>query len=249
MRKVIGYPLVLIVGLMLGMHLPVLGQQPNVDTTFVHAAYNHAVALYHGAIGNQAIIYNGAQYIGYPFKFETGHPYFLADQNHPGNIVYEQVAFPNLELRYNMVADIVVLVQSNRWIQLASSQISAFTVANHQFIKVEPDNNFKNTPSVGFYEVLYQQQTSVLKKEIKKIKEDVRLPPEGVVRYIYSNTSYYILNNQQYFKIRNKRSMVKAMADKKQAIDKYIRTNRLKYKSNPEQTLTAVAAYYDEIKP
>jgi hypothetical protein len=124
------------------------------DSIFYQKAIHHSIALYHQSLGDQSGLYNGSQYAGYQFTFkEDGHSYFYKDYT-KGSIVYDQVLYSDIDLLYDEVADVIILKDGSRFIELINNKISRFAIGNNVFVHIEKEA--ANTIKSGFYNVLYQ---------------------------------------------------------------------------------------------
>ena len=217
------------------------------DSVFYQKAINNAIAVYHQSIGDQSGLYNGIQYIGYPFTFKEGHPFFYTPDLSAGSVTYDGVYYANVLLRYDEIAEVVIIQDSIHRLQLHSSRISRFTVANNTFIRIVKDSLGANLEKTGFYNLLYEGNTSVLKKEIKRIREEVQNTTDGVQRFIDEKKYYYIKKPNGYFTVNRKKDVFKILKDHKKEIQQYIKANDLSFKHDKDNLLIKVSAYYDQL--
>jgi hypothetical protein len=129
-------------------------------------------------------------------------------------------------------------------ISLISGQVERFSIENHLFIRLTDSLN-PSAPRNGFYEQLYQGHVLLLKKERKRIEDDVTSPEKGLQHYISSTTSYYLKKGNTYYSVSNKRSLLNVLKDKKPDIRKYIRKNGIHLKDDKDNALAKVVAWYD----
>ena len=137
------------------------------DSFFYKKSIANTIALYHKTSGNQTALYNGVPYAGYNFGFEKGHPFFYSDVPQNGSIVYDNVLYTDVNLRYDEISKVVLLHQINRQIQLHTEKINSFTISNHQFIHITTNNIAQEELASGFYEILYDGAVTLLKKNTK----------------------------------------------------------------------------------
>ncbi|WP_435353555.1 hypothetical protein [Emticicia sp. SJ17W-69] len=215
------------------------------DSIFLQKAINHSVALYHLSLGDQSGLYNGSQYVGYSFTFkEGGQPYFYKDYT-KGSIIYDQVLYYNIDLLYDEVADVLILKDGVRYIQLINNKISRFTIGSNAFVQLakEPTNMIKS----GFYHILYEGSiNSVFKRETKTINE-VLNSFEGIQRFIKTEQYYTIKNNNQYYLVNRKKDVLAIFKDHKKEIQQYIKSNKLNFKKERTNFLIKVCTYHDQL--
>lgn len=214
------------------------------DSTFRQKAINHSIESYHQSLGYQSGLYNGNQYSGYQYTFkENTYPYFYKDYT-KGTIVYDQVLYTNIDLLYNEVSDAVILKDGVRQIQLINDRVSRFSIADNNFSHLE--KNSTNNINTGFYRVLYEGKTNVLKRETKNINEILN-SFEGIQRFIKIEQFYYIKSNNEYNIINQKKDIFNLFKDYKKEVQQYIKSNKLDFKNERDNFLIKVCTFYDEL--
>jgi hypothetical protein len=217
------------------------------DSLFYQKAVSNLVSLYHQSSGDQSGIYSGTQYGGYPFSFTEGHPFFYTDKSGTGSVLYDGVLYENVQLQYDELKEVVVMQDASHRIQLVNERIAAFTVFNNRFIRLERDSLNRSLVSTGFYNLLYEGNVSALKKETKELREELRSNGEGIQRYIDVRKYYYIKKNNEYYPVKNKKSVTGIYADHKKEIQQFIRKNKLSFRKAPDEMLVKVTEYYDRL--
>jgi hypothetical protein len=215
------------------------------DSLVYTAAVKNLVATYHKNIGDQTGKYNGSQNAGYTVSFYEGHPYFYLQELSKGSITYDNVVFENVELLYDEVKDWVILQDSTHRIQLVSQRLQGFTIFDQPFVRLEKD---AVTPivSTGFYQVLYDGEIKLYKKEVKKITEKFTNTPELKVLFekVYY---YYIKKGNRFYPIEKKKDFIKILNDKGKDVNNFISNERLNFRKDKDNTLTKIVTYYDQI--
>ncbi|MEP7277372.1 MAG: hypothetical protein ABI813_01905 [Bacteroidota bacterium] len=220
-------------------------QSPAADSILYKSGIQHLVTLYHQASGEQSGLYNGSQYSGYFFSFTGGDPFFKDKEPGLGSVVYDGVLYENVMLQYDEIQDVVVMEDSARRIQLINDRIARFRLFDNNFIRIVKDTENAVLVRTGYYNLLYEGNISLLKKEEKYIRED---PSTGVLlRFIESHVYYYLKRNNEYFSIKNKNSLLALFSDRKKEIRQYIRKNGLSYRNDRDNMLTKTIAYCDQL--
>jgi hypothetical protein len=218
------------------------------DSVFYRNALHNTAALYHQSIGDQSGLYNGSRYADYPFRFrDQAHPFFKSDILSVGSVVYDNVLYGNAGLLYDEVSDVLIFQDASHRLQLVSERVSGFTLLDNNFIRILKDSLNRSGISTGFYNLLYEGNVRVLKKEIKSIKEDVQNNTERVIRYIEVKRYYYIKRGDRYYVVKRKKDLTEIYKDRKKEILQFIKSKKLNFKSNKDIMLAAVSAYYDLI--
>src|SRR5215475_3684807 len=66
------------------------------------------VDVYYQSLGEQSPLYNGSQYIEYPFIIQDGHPFFGSQGFVNATIRFEGMTFDEVPTLYDIVRDQVV---------------------------------------------------------------------------------------------------------------------------------------------
>ena len=224
----------------------VSAQSASEDSILYKSAIAHTLDVYYRQVGDQSPIYNGSLYPGYGFSFKAGSPFFLTSEFHPDSLVYDGIKFNNIPLLFNDQMEVLITTDQGYWVQLVNERLSSFTILNHHFIRLVVDSLNKELSGTGFYELLYQGRSAVLKKTIKKIKEELS-SSEGILRSIDQTDRYYVRMGKAYFTIRSKREILNIFSDHRKGIQQFMRKNKLKFRKDKANTLIRVTAYYDQI--
>lgn len=217
------------------------------DSLIYRAAIANTEQVYFDRIGDQSPLYNGRLYYGYPFTFTAGIPFFLSREFRKSSLNYEGLLLENVPLLYDDLSEAVITLNRGFWIQLINERLSWFTIDGHQFIRIVVNKSNQDLYGTGFYEVLYEGHTVLLKKMVKKIREELTTS-EGILRYIDEYPHYYVKMGNAYFPVNRKKEMLTVFSDHKKELSQFMRKNKLKFRKDPQGVLTKVTAYYDQIR-
>ncbi|MEO5681534.1 MAG: hypothetical protein ABIQ88_02775 [Chitinophagaceae bacterium] len=223
----------------------VLAQSTPDDSLLYNKAVSHLVNLYHQSAGDQSGLFNGSQYGGYPFSFTEGNPFFREDKPGFGSVIYDGVLYEKLRMQFDEVKDVLFTQDSARRIQLLNERIDRFTLFNNNFIRIVKDTENTVLIRTGFYNLLYEGNTSLLKKEEKHIREDVS--SGELRRFIDVSEYYYLKKNNLYYAVKSKRNLLDIFNDRKKDIKQFIAKNKLSYRKDKQNMLTQTTAYYDQL--
>jgi hypothetical protein len=222
---------------------PLLAQLSAEDSIFYKQAVKNLVEVYKQAAGDQSRLYNGSQYGGYQFPFMNGHAFFKDDKPTIGSVLYDGVLYENTPLQFDEVQEVIV-ADSIRRIQLLNDRIERFVLFDNNFVRLTRDTSNAASPiKTGFYNILYEGKSTLLKREEKLIREEVSTGE--LQRFIEIHTFYYLKKNNVYLPIRTRKAILTIFADRKKEIRQYIRKNKLSYKNDRDNMLSKVTAYYD----
>jgi hypothetical protein len=205
-----------------------------------------AIKIYTRSLGDQAAIYNGAQYRRYPHVIHNGHPFFLADKLMKGTVNYDDLQYDDVNLLYDEVNDELITtdVQGDNLVQLYKRKVNAFTIGQHSFINVKPS---ANSPEAGYYRVLYNGRSQILVREKKSIQVKTGRTKEETERSVFASTDYYLRTPKGYQKFNRLSSLLSLMGSHRKAVDDYIRKEKLRTRAEKENTFYRAAAFYDQL--
>ena len=137
----------------------------------------------------------------------------------------------------------VMPMKRNQQIQLIKEKLKSFTIGTDKFINIWVDSNVTNLYASGYYQALAEGPVSLLKKEVKKIRE--RIVGTEIVYQIDVTTDYYVKEKQNLYLIDGKKAIIKILNNKSQELKKYINAERLNYNKDKETMLIKVVNYYN----
>jgi len=197
------------------------------------------------ALGEQAPIYNGNEYIEYALILQEGHPFFKSSLFTNGDIYFDGMLFLGVPMVYDLIKDQVVIRDFHNIykINLPASKIQQFILSDHVFVRIV-HNNF-NEINTGFYEQLYKGKVGLFAKREKAIIE--KHGSQQIDNVVVSTNSYYVMKKDIYYKFKNERSLLKILNDKKKEIQQYFKKNRIRYKDDPERSMVMAIEYYNRL--
>jgi hypothetical protein len=218
------------------------------DSSFYSAAISNAIRVYHSYLTPEPGLYNGSEYAGYPIRLTEGHQFFNTNELVNGSIVYDSVLYENVLMQIDLITEHVIINSfgSGYYIQLINEKISSFKLLDHTFIRLVKDSANSNVISTGFYERLYAGNITVLKKEQKKLRENVSVTT-GVTGSVTENDFYYLKKAGKFYDVKNKNALLEILQDKKKELKQFMHKNKLKFRKDPDNVLIKVAGYYDTL--
>jgi hypothetical protein len=215
------------------------------DSSYYHTAVNNLISIYYQSTGDQSRLYNGPVNSGYNYTFKSGHPYFLDPNPMKGSIFYDGFFYDNVQLQYDEITDAVIFLDSSHRLQLIKDKIARFTISGHHFVHLYKDSLNKTLPSPGFYELLHKGKTMLIKKQKKSVRESTSAG-EGIQRFAESKTTYLLKKGGQYYYVKNKKSLLRLLNDRKKELSGFIRSNKLSFRKDPDNAFQKTTAFYDQ---
>lgn len=218
--------------------------QISADTLGPAAGQPEALLAYDRATYRQAMLYEGNEYVTHNHRIKI-HPFFVTDSLQIGTILYSGAFYKDVAMLYDIVRDEVAIQRSGTpyRIRLHSERISSFSLGNHQFARLVGDS----TAGVrtGFYQLLYDGSVKALARRIKTIHEDIS---SGQYKADFvEEDRYFVLKNGTYYPVKSKRALLRLFPEQASALQKYLRANRIKFKQQREEAITAVVRQYDHL--
>ena len=220
--------------------------QSSSDTLFRQKAVQSLISIYHQFLGNQAGLYNGPEYEPYPMRFKEGQPYFEADSFSLGSVRYDGLDYSKVFMKYDLVRDELLILNHDGFnkINLIKDKVVEFSLFNHRFINIIPDSSTQSSFTPGFYDLLHDGKLRLLAKRAKDVQQTIS--SLSVDYYVRSSTIFFLLKNGVYHLVRNKKSLLEHLKDKRSGLQQFIKANNIKFKKNFEVAAIKVLDYYDQ---
>jgi hypothetical protein len=212
-------------------------QNLNTDTLFVSQAAEEAIDQYKNALGVQAHIYNGSEYIEYRSQGDE-HPYLYDDWNY-GSVVYANVRYERIPLFYDLAYDeLITNYTHGKKIQLLRQHVSSFEIEGRTFVMLS-----NAQVSEGYYELLYDGK---MKFYVHRLKvATTKINGNDAEAAFEERVKYYVFNNGKYHAVKSKGSVLALFGDRKKEIAKFARENGIKFAPR-EKSVPAMIAYFEK---
>ena len=216
--------------------------------------------IYNSLQKNEVTGGNTGQLRTYDLRYEgtQGTPYFI-DEWLSGQIVYSNgnISTKNSLLKYDTFTKELILKRpQGDSIIIYPNQISAFSIndpsknVNYPFTKFENLKTESGVIPVSFLMVLYKNKTSLLKyvsKNVMKANYQGGYSTDRRYDSYIDNSQYFIKKaDKSLVKVKTKKSSIlEVLADKKEAVEAFIKTEKLSFKNDID--LARILVYYDEL--
>lgn len=189
------------------------------------------------------MIYNGREHVGYHSSIK-GNPYYQSTDWQKGSLVLQAVSFSEVLLKYDLVADEVILRHPNGFssVTLFTPRIQSFTLGNKVFVNLPGNGSGFKT---GIYEQLAKGTITLYAKRSKRIDEAMVI--DAKERTFIEVNAYYVLKEGKYYLIKKQKALLELMGDKRREVDAWIQTQGIGFKANPEVAFTQIVAYYNQL--
>ena len=208
-------------------------------------SYTAAIRFYHQSLSPESGLYNGIEYIDYARTLQEGTPFFDPVPFGSGSVVYNNMLYENVSIAFDIVKEVVAIYDAAHHYKLilTSKGISRFTTSGHSFIHLTKDSAAAKDMSEGFYEILYDGETKVLKRQTRSVQE--RLSANGLSeKYILGSSNYFVLKDNVYHGVNNKSALLSLLQNKKE-LPRWMKKNKLSFSRDKDAALAQSAAWYD----
>ena len=192
--------------------------------------------LYFKVIKRSAIIFG----LG---LFLNGFPFFQWSGAQEGAVFYDGNWYEQVPMQYDLQEDNLVIndYTGNNSIRLIKNKVRYFIIAGHRFVLLAEGEGL---PAPGFYEQLYSGPVNAWVRR-QKVTTQVLNAAGNDLRYTQYN-SWFIEKQSVFYAVENEHAVLAVLADKKEALKKYIRSAGLRFKKDPEGFLAKVIDYYTQ---
>jgi hypothetical protein len=216
--------------------------QPAEVNSFPESGIRFARQLYTDLFTQQMQLYNGGKYneVLLNPEIDRGHPFFISEELTIGTVLYNNIEYTNIPLQYDVLTDqiITVLPNTNFKISLIKDHVQSFTLLDHYFVNL---TNKEIVP--GFYELLLNDTMKVIARRTKKSVESSYNNNIIVRRSYIPKSEFYVFNNDQYFLIRNKKSLILVFQNQKEIVNSYIRQMKTSFRKDKEKYIIELVTY------
>lgn len=212
-----------------------------IDSSDYLAGIKKATTQYHLSRGIQSAIYNGPKHVGYLSDIK-GSAYFPTSEWQKGAVYYDGLLYDNETLKFDLVTnDLVIKSPAGFGIELFRPRVKYFSLGGHQFIHLQQSEHLP-LPS-GYYDQLVVGKMNILARRTERINEAI--VGVDLERSFVMTRNFYLLLDGKYYSIRKADDILSHTGEKRKAIKKMLRKNRLKFNRDMEQSIIMIADYYN----
>ena len=209
---------------------------------------NGKEARYLGKADNQALIYAGELEATYSNQLE-GHPYLETNEYRAGTLSFDNILYPNVQMRLNVHSENLILLTPDRRLPIVvpSDRIDFARFPDYDVFYAEPLGE-KGALAKGFYARLHDGTCSLWKRTTKGLE---RWTNERILtqRFV-EKTAYYICKGDGVFHpVNNKRTFMKLFKEHKRQLSRYMKSQGLSFRKDKELTLKRLIDYAETLDP
>ncbi|WP_158800470.1 hypothetical protein [Pedobacter sp. L105] len=221
--------------------------QTSSDSSAHQTALNGVIKFFNASLGAQLPIYNGRHYDFYDAG-TRGSAYFQeTDAFSKGSVVYDHTLYTDIPMIYDVYGNklVILLYDQNTMCSLINDRVKSFDYLNHHFINIQSDTLTNNKAGMksGFYDEVYSGKIETLVKRSKGIQEYF----QDIEQHFTSSKDFYIKKNNVYYNIGSLSDLLDVLKDRRQELQHYVNTNKLKFRKDPEDVIVKISSYYDHL--
>ncbi|WPO80516.1 hypothetical protein [Flavobacterium sp. KACC 22761] len=205
--------------------------------------YTSIENLFDKTIGNENLpIYNGPRYVNQYRSLDNTHCYYLSGNYSSGILNYQNQTYNNVDLKYDINNDILVLKPIGKFdylgINTIKQNISSFKIYDKKFININYENpscpDFMN----GYYQEITFSETMTLYIKHHKNRSTVidKSAGDGASKSTtdsFTEKDEFVLKyKNNFYKIASKNDVIKIFPEYKSKIKNYYNTDSQLEESN-----------------
>lgn len=193
---------------------------------------------------------------GNPYKEQNyegvkGSPYAFEEWS-IGTVQTTKGVFNDINIKYSELDDQVLFKNKDGQTLQFADPVKDFTMSykdNDKQLLSHYRNGYVNiagSDNKSYFEVLADGKCQLLRKTVKKIKQEVVYGSTESSKSFITTTRYYIENPEKGVLIKkDKKSVLTVLSDKQQALENYIQSNNIDFKR--DEDLVKLINYYNSI--
>lgn len=203
-------------------------------------------------------IYNGPRHINHYRTIDKSHSYYFTDKFTPGEVLYNKQYYYDIELKYDVNNDQLVLKPMDEYnylgIILSKEKTASFIINKNKFVNLNYANPSLPEYINGYYEEIIIGNKLILyiknQKTRKKIIDNKQLSDvaEQVTYDEFTDkNTFYIKLRDTFYTINSKKEIITAFPEKKKEIKEYYSKNSELEQSNKELFLENILKYINPL--
>lgn len=216
----------------------------------IHSQTNNEIVTYNWfdkTIGKENLdIINGVTHTNpYTTTVRNTHLYYI-DEYLLGKLIYEGQTYYNVNLKYDIYRDILVLnpfgESENIGINVITNKVESFSIQDKNFVNITKKDPIVAEFSPGYYEENKIAPNFIF--YIKHHKNQQKVITEGVLSYTFrENTSFFLDFKNKIYPIKSKNDIIKLFPEQKKQINGFYLMNRELRNSDENQFMRNLMKY------
>jgi len=221
--------------------------QVKIDNPIEELIVRNAATVYFKSLDEQAGIYRGVEYTGYPFRVRSGHQYFESADISNGSVFYDGILYEGVPMRYDIVKnEVVVLYPDNvSGISLHNQKIKHFNIYNHHFIHIGKEDMISDAIPPGFYDRVYEGEIELLVSRSKGTLKEAT-SAGNFITVLKQKNIFFLRKQKNYFQVESIGSVLKVLGINQKEILDELKKNKIKFRKDPEKAIVHMLRFNDQ---
>jgi len=162
------------------------------------------------------------------------------------DLLYDGALYPKQKIFYdNHIDDILIQTPTKQYVTLDPGKFQYASNATSKMVFLDK-NPFRGFPGIGYYHLIYaSNENMVLKRHLKTLQP---IWKNGKQRYGLEDViRYYIVKDERFYHVKDNKSVLNILKDKRNELDAFIRKYNLNVKNEPERSLASITSYYESL--
>ena len=219
-----------------------IGQNISPDTSQYSSASAELISTYLKSVGYSSLLYNGVEYApGY--KEVKGSPFFEHENFELGSVSYNGINYRNLFIKFDIAQnEVIIKGAKGEGISLIKNKVDSFEINDARFIKLPIATHDNAGQTTTFFHRIFTSPFVQLYAIRKKLIKTSTRAEEPIVFLTVSE--YYVLKNNQLFKINSKDDLSKVLEDYKMQMNTFFKNSKVNFRKETERFITTSLNYY-----
>ncbi len=203
-----------------------------------------ASAAYLKLMGENASLYNGAEYVS-PRQQIDGFPFYGQENQFKGALYFSGVWYFDLPIHLDLVNDKVLIwsFDGSRLVLLNAEKIERVKLGETEFVHASRISGMTASSKLGFYQLIYDGSIKVLAKRQKVIVQ--KSSTDRSYAYYKEFIKYFIVVGDKWTEVSSKKSLLNILSDKRDLLKDYVNKEKLNFSKSTEQFLEKVVQFYE----
>jgi len=189
-------------------------------------------------------LFNGREHVNYHPSIE-GNPYYFTTDWQKGNLVYRDILYKDVFLKYDLAADEVVVRHINGFtgVVLFTPRIRTFTLGDKLFVTLAGDD--RSVIKTGLYEQLVKGNLSLYARRSRLLEE--KIVSAVLEQKFVNNDSYYLLKEGKYYPVKKESALLELTGERRGEIKAWMKASGIKFKKNREAAMVSIVEHYNQL--
>ena len=188
------------------------------------------------------LLYNGRIWKNIYFNVE-GDQFLFSKTFMPGSIVVRGNQFRDISIMYDIYNDeIIIPFNKGGIIQINKQMVDSFSVQfqnkKYLFTKIKIDSLY------GYVHIIYKGKTALYVRYTKNIE---KLADQGKYDKFYQENQTLFVKDDKVYPLTGKRDLLNILHEDKEAVNGFIKKNRIKISKTDPESLVPVIRYLDTL--